>query len=676
MTLTSEQQIILSADGNLSISAVAGSGKTTTVLHYARTRPPGSRILYLAYNRSVKTEAVRRFAEMGLSNVRVETAHSLAYGYVVPGSRYAVHKEGYKPHDIVQMLNIPAGPGERHTEYVIARHILSLVTAFCNSAAARVADLNYAASLKDAGIATVVKTLYPQIERGAREFLAMMYRAQVPITHDFYLKAYQLSKPWLPYDVILFDEGQDASPAMTDVFMNQHHATRVIVGDVHQQIYGWRGAHNAMAEAGFQPLTLSQSFRFGEEIARLAADVLDWKGLLQAHTRVGIVGASLENSLRVVGELSVSGKDTDACNPTPSSNDAPTTLQRSSNSKAVLARTNLGLLVRAIEAVEEGGVKRLYFEGNINSYVYADDGASIWDVLALYNGQRGRIRDPLIRAMKDLEELEEYIEKTDDRGLGMMVEVVKKYGARLPAIIKKLKDAHVPDGERHTAECIFSTVHRAKGMEYDTVELAPDFISEKGIEKEKEEAAVLDVPRICEEINLLYVAVTRAKKKLIIPDFLRPKNFPDCAPIEWVKKSSDKNVVNTGSVSALTPAQRQKIFGERPEERKSAKTSAQSNGIAEGQSSILRSNTIKAAAKPMSAGLLRAQEAAREKAKAYDVEKVRETHAKAYAPWNDEQDRELLKMYEGGESAENIASYFGRTRGAIQSRLKRLMGDV
>lgn len=639
MTLTDEQQKIISAPGNLSISAVAGSGKTTTVLHYALTRPAGARILYLAYNRSVKTEAQRRFAEMGLANVQVETAHSLAYGYIVPGSRFALHKEGYKPHDIVQLLNIPAGPGERHTEYVIARHILSLVTAFCNSAAARVADLNYADSLKDAGATTVVKTYYPQIERGAREFLAMMHRAQVPITHDFYLKAYQLSKPWLPYDVILFDEGQDASPAMTDVFLNQPHATRVIVGDIHQQIYGWRGAHNAMAEAGFNPLALSQSFRFGEEIARLAADVLDWKTLLQSHSRVEIVGQ-----------------------PALANRASSKNAEQASGSKAVLARTNLGLLVRAIEAVEEGGMKRLYFEGNIQSYTYADDGASIWDVLALYNGQRARIRDPLIRAMKDMDELDEYIDKTDDRGLAMMVEVVKKYGARLPAIIKKLKDAHVPDGERHTAECIFSTVHRAKGMEYDTVELAPDFISEKGIEKEKEEAAVLDVLRICEEINLLYVAVTRAKKKLVIPDFLRPKNFPDCTCIDWVKKSNEKNVTNTGSVAALTPTQRQKIFGTGGE-RRAATPSPQNGGIAEEQSSVLRSSAIKAAAKPMSAGLLRARETVQQK-------------AKAYAPWNDEQDRELLKMYENGERADGLAEHFGRSRGAIQSRLRRLMGDA
>jgi len=676
MTLTSEQQAILSMAGNLAISAVAGSGKTTTVLEYARTRPAGTRMLYLAYNRSVRVEAARRFAAMGLTGVQVETAHSLAYGHVVPGSRYSLHKDGYKPHDVVEILGLRGGlmSGERHAEYIIARHILGLVAAFCNSAAARVADVPYAESLKDPAVAAVVKAAYPQIERGARELLAGMHRAQLPITHDFYLKTFQLSRPWLPYSVILFDEGQDASPAMMDVFLQQEHATRIIVGDAHQQIYGWRGAHNAMAAAGFRPMTLSQSFRFGEDIARLAADVLDWKRLLQSHTRVAIVGSRSGKGLDNAASLLEGGNA--LSNASQSSGDAvvrqsPATIQSLPSPKAILARTNLGLLVRAIEAVEEGGMKRLYFEGNIQSYAYADDGASLWDVLALYNGERGRIRDPLLRAMKDLEELEEYIDKTGDRSLAMMVEVVKKWGARLPAIMKKLKDAHVADDARHTAECVFSTVHRAKGLEYDTVELAPDFICERAIEKEKEEVQTPDVARLCEEVNLLYVAITRAKRKLILPEFLRPKNFPDCSAIEWLKKASDKAVTATPGGPALTAAQRQKIFGVGKEEASRARGSVQP------QSAVVRSSAIQAAAKPMSAGLLRAQEAARQKARAYDVEKVREkTHAHAYASWDDAQDRTLLAMYEAGNSAQTIAEHFGRTRGAIQSRLKRLLGDA
>ena len=65
MNLTSEQQSIISSTGDIKINAVAGSGKTTTLIEYARTRPLRSKILYLAFNRSVKLEAVRKFSDVG-----------------------------------------------------------------------------------------------------------------------------------------------------------------------------------------------------------------------------------------------------------------------------------------------------------------------------------------------------------------------------------------------------------------------------------------------------------------------------------------------------------------------------------------------------------------------------------------------------------------------------------
>lgn len=57
-------------------------------------------------------------------------------------------------------------------------------------------------------------------------------------------------------------------------------------------------------------------------------------------------------------------------------------------------------------------------------------------------------------------------------------------------------------------DVIFSTAHKSKGMEWDTVALLDDFIptllSAKATEEQQEER------------NLLYVAVTRAKRNLVI----------------------------------------------------------------------------------------------------------------------------------------------------------------
>src|SRR6185436_17734712 len=108
--------------------------------------------------------------------------------------------------------------------------------------------------------------------------------------HDFYLKKFQLGRPVLDYDYILFDEGQDASAAMLDIFLNQK-AIKVIVGDAHQQIYSWRYAINSLQRVDFPVYNLSQSFRFDEEIALVANKILGWKKLMGQAEATKIIGA-------------------------------------------------------------------------------------------------------------------------------------------------------------------------------------------------------------------------------------------------------------------------------------------------------------------------------------------------------------------------------------------------
>lgn len=492
--LTEEQLNILNSSGNICINAVAGSGKTTTIIEYAAIRPKDAKILYLAFNKSVKLEAASRFKARGLHNVTVETAHSLAYRHIMHSHKYQVKAQGYKTHEIAELLELRQ-TGEKHAEYIIANHISKFITYFCNSDKIKVQDLNYLDTVYDTKAKAFVRSFYTLIENGTRQLLAKMDRGEIGITHDFYLKKFQLSNPVLHYDYILFDEGQDASAAMLDVFFKQK-ATKVIVGDMHQQIYSWRYAVNSLSKTDYPALTLSASFRFPQDIAGLAENILYWKNHLDSYKPVTIKGKGAHKTKK---------------------------------STATIARTNLGLLLKAIEYVTNNKkAKHIYFEGNINSYTYADDGASLYDVLNLHNLNHDRIRDALIRSMANIDDLEEYIEKTEDVQLGMMVEIVKEYGNDIFDIIKSLKDLHTGDEEKAKAEMIFSTVHRAKGMEYDTVYLVEDFITEPRLEKMKAEHKAsnqpLNITKWNEEINLLYVAATRAKCILYIPEALLPND--------------------------------------------------------------------------------------------------------------------------------------------------------
>jgi superfamily I DNA/RNA helicase len=592
MEFTSEQAAIVNSTGNIKIDAIAGSGKTTTLIEYARTRPSNSKILYLAFNKSVKLEAIRKFTAQGIANVKVETAHSLAFKHVVYKHDYKVRPHGYKTSEIVELLNLH-GNGEKHTEYVVANHINKFTAYFCNSDREKIQDLNYLDIVSDKRAKKFVKSFYNYIEWQSSLFLDKMDKGEIEVTHDFYLKKFQLSNPRLHFDYILFDEGQDASPAMLNVFLKQN-ATKVIIGDTHQQIYSWRLAVNSLEKADFKTFHLTTSFRFSEEIANLAMGVLKWKNYLEQNNPVVIKGVGMNRAHKV---------------------------------KAVLARTNLGLLLKVIEfVIEKKKLNNIYFEGNINSYTYADDGTSLYDVLKLYNGNPQLVKDKMIKAMKNINELVDYIDKTEDVQLGMMVEIVRKYGNRIPGIIQEIKAKHIDNDEKENAQMIFSTVHRCKGMEYDSIQLVNDFITKEKLEKKcfnnNEEES--NSSRLNEEINLLYVALTRTKNSIYIPEDLLPDDIQKSPQIHILRKPTEKEKNQIKAVRAKIPTLQKIEKGKRIVE------------------------------------------------KVYSVDELGFKHKDAYNPWSDKLDHELTIMYWEGISLSDIAAHFGRSKGAILSRIRKL----
>ncbi|MDF2191412.1 UvrD-helicase domain-containing protein [Paraflavitalea sp. CAU 1676] len=641
MTLTAEQKAIIQSKGDIRINAVAGSGKTSTIIEYAKARP-NSRILYLAFNKAVKLEAVRKFEAQQLGHVKVETAHSLAYKAVVFKHNYKVRAAGYKTAEIVSMLSLRSS-GERHAEHILANHIIKFVAYFCNSDKQRVQDLNYAELVTDKVAQKFVKQHYEALEMGTRRLLAMMDKGEVEIIHDFYLKKFQLMAPRLPYDFILFDEGQDASAAMLDVFFRQT-ATKVIVGDTHQQIYGWRFAVNSLEKADFKTYQLSTSFRFGQDIADLAKRVLSYK----AHIDQEI-------------EVTINGKG------------AGTTMK----SKAVIARSNLGLLLAAIGQVQEGKLKKIYFEGNLNSYTYADEGASLYDVLNLYNDKKQLIRDEMIGGMKDMKDLEEYIEKTEDKQLGMMVEIVKEYGNELPIILNSIRAKHVSDNDKDKADMVFSTVHRCKGIEYDEVTLADDFITEVRLKKIKDDKKKedVDLARLNEEINLLYVAVTRAKRLLYMPDDMMPEGFSFTSHIKALpmkKRLGVKEAVKPGSKGGTATGNWKKLEKgwDKPDgDKVKYRSGGGSRAIGNESVNKLPAGRVGGVADKLKLlkRLVTGEEQARE---AY--EQASREHAAANKAWTNTMDDELTIMYGDGVGLAELSEHFGRTKGAVQMRIRKL----
>ena len=209
--------------------------------------------------------------------------------------------------------------------------------------------------------------------------------------------------------------------------------------------------------------------------------------------------------------------------------------------------------------------------------------------------------------------------------MGMMVELVKEYGNQLPAIIRELKDMHIGDEDRDKAAMIFSTVHRAKGMEYDEVFLASDFVNEKKLDRwlaDKENVA--DKNKLNEEINLLYVAVTRTRHWLHIPESLLPVGFPPKPHIQVLKPEEKKKTSMDKPISR--PYWKQRLEQE-----------------LQGQDQRFR------------------QHKGREKRSINNSGTF----------WTDERDEELRDLYERGISIAVIAEEMNCNKGAIVARLKK-----
>ena len=262
---TDELSAIIHWQGQtLVVNAFAGTGKASTLVQYALANPD-SRMLYLVYNRSVRDEAERKFP----FNVECKTSHQLAW------SRFGRHYRNR----LVASLRITDVARKLNTRHWLLVHLaLSSLNQFLCSAdkesgLQRLPDEDARAGTDVSAILQAVQVLWHEMSRPDGTF---------PVTHDTCLKLFQLSSPDLSrrWDTILFDEAQDANPVTSALVLCQ--SCRVIlVGDRYQQIYRFRGADNALSHPTLNDadrLWLTQSFRFGPSVARMANLLLQRAG--------------------------------------------------------------------------------------------------------------------------------------------------------------------------------------------------------------------------------------------------------------------------------------------------------------------------------------------------------------------------------------------------------------
>lgn len=457
--LDAQQEAVVACEAeHISVQAYAGAGKSTTLAAYARARP-GLRMLYLAFNKSAAEQARQRFP----SNVTCYTPHALAWRYMRPTCGHKMRPKPLATFEVARML---------HVDHLHAALALRVLNIFLASTAPE-------PLLAHARAVTAPQGIDPDVLRQlARQlWVAMRDPAHAcPISHDGYLKAFQLSWPSiLGYDTLLLDEAQDTTPAVLDILLSQS-MTKVFVGDEHQSIYGWRGAINALDHLPRATrLSLDGSHRFGELIGGVARSILRF-------------GKGINPALRGLGEDTLA-----PVVPGPHT--------------AMVYRTNSVLFDNAVRQVGRGG-GRIHFVGGVENYTFE----GLVDAWHLLHGAPASVKDPVLRSLGSFDALEEYAANTNDRELRSRCRIAKIY-PDLPHLVDRITRQSAPTPDK--ANVVMGTAHRFKGLEAREVRVGEDFIS---LIRFKDGATIhVDAQPAPEEVNLAYVAVTRASHVLDPP---------------------------------------------------------------------------------------------------------------------------------------------------------------
>lgn len=498
-TPSAQQSVIFdwmtSKTGSALIIAVAGSGKTTTLVHLLRCIPETKTVAFTAYNKKIADEITERAKAMGAgSNVKCGTFHSFG------NQAWARHIEKYLKPDEKKVQNILTAMKVEEDMISFIKQLVSLAKAHAIGVLTSFEDdaawfnLVYHYDLDTLLTETLVGEDDMVIKGIALAKLALQESIkQARTTIDFddmiYMPLVANVVMW-QNDVVFIDEAQDTNPARRALAKKMLKAggRLVAVGDPAQAIYGFTGADaDALdlirKEFGCIDLPLTVTYRCPKAVVRLAQT---WVSHIEAAPSApeGRVEVMTQASFNQLSKADLTADDVVLCR----------------NTKPLVSLA-YQLIRRSIGCHVEG---RDIGRGLIAL-------VSKWKVSNL-----GALQDKLEAYLAV--ESQKFLAKGQETRAEALADKVETL-----AVIMEQLDPESPVGALHAAinglfgdtqpgqksnNLTLSTVHKAKGREWDRVYLLGRnaYMPSKYARQDWQ---------LVQERNLMYVAVTRAKKVLV-----------------------------------------------------------------------------------------------------------------------------------------------------------------
>lgn len=406
------------------VQAFAGTGKTTTLYHYAK-KWKSHKMLYLAYNRALADESRKRFK--GLDNVHVMTIHSMALRNVDPNGEMALGN--------LKLNTIMEAFGNEISDIETAKTVLTEFNMYCSSD-------------------SVVEPVHPMVRK---LWWCMFTDKTIKVTHDAYLKQYQRNMPLLlEYDVLMLDEVQDCTDCILHIITSQSHSTRIFVGDVYQKIYGFRhvnepfqyimsNGNNREEASDCRCFQLSVSFRMGYDLMHYTNIYLK----RAFHTQTGF------SSTRRKQNTHVTKFDTH----TDRIQDLP-------HGTVVLCRYNANVLQLMFQICN----LQISFGFYGKSINFEKEIFLVTNVHYLHMGEMDKVTTPKLKGFATLSELYNHFVAVGNNPWKDRIQLYDRHGERLIQMWREAQECVSLD-----PQIVITTAHQSKGSEFDNVILYDDF---------------------------------------------------------------------------------------------------------------------------------------------------------------------------------------------------------
>lgn len=473
--------------GNAVVNAKAGSGKTTTAVN-AVDRMRGD-VLMLAFNKKIATELQNRLVTMGYPNASAATFHSESLKSLAK-AKGKMSVNNSKVYNFVEYFT-------QEGELMKCRKAIMDMVRFAKeygfgvSGCNTVDDINAWVNIiqhndididADVSLETIIDVCQKVLDLNNRDvksidFSDMLY---FPLLFDVDM---------IQYDWIIVDEAQDTNVCRKLLLkkMLKPGGRLIAIGDPNQAIYGFTGAENNSMELiktmfDAVELPLSVCYRCGKKIIESAKEYVADIEAFENNSDGEISSIKYDEFVKSTPSLNLNKKD------------------------GIICRNNSPLVALAFALIREGIGCRI-------------EGKDIGQNLITLT-RKWKVKDLATFTLRLQKHFDRESEKASKAKLALLedkfdtmmilIERCQTLGKHDVASLQKLiSDMFSDNDDFKTPNVVtLSSIHKSKGLEFDNCYIL-------GMSQfQPSKYAVLDWMKE-QEKNLSYVAITRAKQKLI-----------------------------------------------------------------------------------------------------------------------------------------------------------------